>query len=116
MGRINPDVWIYDEGPLVAAMQRSEVWGVFANCLQERRCCTAARTKACMPPGSCFRVHTDFFAVRPERLPSDAFSSWKEQGNTETQATGAFSSLIKAGHAHWLAHWGTGSCRAQGGG
>jgi hypothetical protein len=55
--RINPDVIIYDERPLFSLMQRSENWAVVAKC-------------------GVTQTNSDFFAIRPEHVPIDAFSEW----------------------------------------
>ena len=51
-------------------------------------------------------VHTDFYAVRPEKLRRDAFkvpAEWKGGLNAETIASNySFREMIHAGRARWL--------------
>jgi len=94
--RINPDVLIYDEGPLLALMQQTHTWAVFANC---RRTCSTSGCKHGF-------VHTDFFAVRPSRMQKDAFTDWRRysggEGSAEMQATRTFQNIVNAGAEAWL--------------
>ena len=46
--RVNPDVIIYDERPLLALMRQPRTEGVFANCGGSEMACTdAAHTRGC---------------------------------------------------------------------
>jgi len=90
--RINPDVYIHDEQPLLAHMQAPGTAAVFANCGWK-----------CAAPCNTLKVHTDFFAVRVRQVPKGAFSGWRGAKNAELYAThSAFADLINAGHVEWV--------------
>jgi hypothetical protein len=112
--RLNPDVVIWDEGPLVANMKDNQAWGVFANCNTLRQ---DSNTSHRHSGRSDARIHTDFFAVRPEKIPKKGFATWNDPVNAEIQATRAFSDIVKAGADRWLLdHNRDHACRVRGGG
>lgn len=74
--RLNPDVMVVDEQPLVAFLQQPWTRGVFANCQYEplRNCTDVARGRGCADGV----MHTDFFAFRPDAgINGAAFSVWR---------------------------------------
>lgn len=84
--RINPDVIIYDERPLFSLIQRSENWAVVARCGKRKNWAKRRQT------------NSDFFAIRPEHVPIDAFSGWNtDSPNAETVTTIAFQHIYDAG-------------------
>lgn len=90
--RINPDVFFYDESVLFSLMDKPENWGVFAPChgrCEDHTGCILHH----LPQG---KTHTDFFAVRPEHVPKDAFANWSQESNAEKQATRAFKQIYEA--------------------
>ncbi|CAK0876350.1 unnamed protein product [Prorocentrum cordatum] len=62
--RTNPDLIFYDDSRMFSLMERSQNWAVVMKC------------------GN-IQTNTDFFAVRPDRLPVDAFS---ERNSTKLDA------------------------------
>lgn len=102
--RLNPDVVIFDEAPLIALMQ-SNPSGIFANCYPW----AAGEDKRL--------IHTDLFAVRPEKVNNKSFSNWNTAPNAEHHATGVFSNMIKNKEAAWLLDRNVdGNCRIRGAG
>jgi len=106
--RVNPDVLIHDESKLLSLMGDPGNWGVFADCTNHM----------CKDHSGCRgRIHTDFFAVRPEHVDKDAFKNWNRAPSAERQANVAFSNIIEARREAWI--WGNhidGACRIRGGG
>jgi len=47
-------------------------------------------------------VHTDFFAVRAEKISSSAFQNWETEKNAEEQATKVFMKIIHDGKCPWI--------------
>mmetsp|Transcript_1846 Transcript_1846/g.4967 ORF Transcript_1846/g.4967 Transcript_1846/m.4967 type:complete len:251 (+) Transcript_1846:125-877(+) len=106
--RINPDVVIYNDNLIWPLMQKAENWGIFVGCGTH-----------CEPHSGCAprQTHTDFFAVRPSRVPPDAFADWQTRDNAEVQATAAFKDIYAAKADVYLP-WSPRSsiCRVTGGG
>jgi hypothetical protein len=107
--RLNPDVLIRNDTFLLDQMNDIGTHGIFDDCWDV----------SCPKGNKCIGrlIHTDFFAVRPHAIPSDAFAKAKErEEHAETMATDAFSSIVSAGADSWLP--GTGphltSCRVTG--
>eukprot|EP00928_Gymnodinium_smaydae_P051326 TRINITY_DN34865_c0_g1_i1.p1 TRINITY_DN34865_c0_g1~~TRINITY_DN34865_c0_g1_i1.p1 ORF type:complete len:335 (-),score=37.00 TRINITY_DN34865_c0_g1_i1:11-1015(-) len=108
MIRLNPDVIVWSEAPLLAAMNSPSTWGIFANCktakMQRRH------------PGIVL-THTDFFAVRPAKLARSSFSNYTNETNAEVQATEVFRFLIEDDHVFWMVKENRdGDCRLRGNG
>lgn len=93
--RVNPDVLILNETPLLAMMGREPTYrGIFANC-----------NNFCEAPCSGQRVHTDFFAFRPDYIPKNAFSGWNwtNTTNAEDYATNiAFKDILAQHFEGWI--------------
>merc|ERR1711974_302061 len=72
----------------------------------------------CQPPRKCNKIHTDFFAVRPEHVERQAFADWKSQPNAEWQATRVFRNMMKSSkRAVWLMPFNRDKkCLVRGGG
>jgi len=106
--RVNPDVVIYDESLVWPLMEKAENWGVFVACYED-----CEDHSGCAPN----QTHTDFFAVRPSRVPRDAFADWPTAHNAERQATAAFKDIYAAKADVYLP-WHSPSliCRVTGGG
>jgi len=107
--RINPDVVIYNDNLIWPLMQKAENWGIFVAC-----------GTYCEPHSGCAPVqtHTDFFAVRPSRVPPNAFADWNvSEPSAEVQATAAFKDIYAAKADVYLP-WSPRSsiCRVTGGG
>merc|ERR1712183_1004990 len=102
--RVNPDVVIWDEKPLLQLMQPVSTWAVFANC---------GNTK-CRIRCSSGLIHTDFFAVRPEKVNAHAFEVAFD--HAERQATWAFRNIVSRGADAWLVPNGNGFRRIRRGG
>mmetsp|Transcript_90336 Transcript_90336/g.292385 ORF Transcript_90336/g.292385 Transcript_90336/m.292385 type:complete len:331 (-) Transcript_90336:198-1190(-) len=102
--RINPDVVIHDEQPLLRMMYNRQKAAVLANCGQ-----------SCPAPCRRMKINTDFFAIRPERLSSTAFAGWSKAFNAEMYATGAgFGELIRTGQAMYVIQkQGDAHCRVR---
>jgi len=108
--RVNPDVVIYDESLVWPLMEKAENWGVFVACYED-----CEDHSGCAPN----QTHTDFFAVRPSRVPRDAFADWPTAHNAERQATAAFKDIYAAKadvYLPWKWPTGYGGCRVHGGG
>lgn len=106
--KMNPDVYIYDERPLLAQMQNPRTAAVFANC-----------ARRCEAPCDLAKVHTDFFAIRPSELSQAAFSHFKTAIKAEDFATQvAFKSILQRRAESWLVPRGNNdtSCRVRGSG
>ena len=100
--RLNPDVIIYDAYILKRMLQYTSVWAIFANC---------------WPSLDRIQIHTDFFAIRPEHLPRNAFSDWKNEKSAEKHATKVFVPLfVKNNRCGWIISRGTRTCRVNGNG
>jgi len=82
--RINPDVVIWDEGPLFRQLDNSNISGVFMTCESESL------------------TNADFFAVRPDKVEKYAFADYHDraldilESAAEAQATNAFESIYKS--------------------
>jgi hypothetical protein len=104
MIRVNPDVVIWSEVPLMAAMKPSDTWGVFANCVKWKG-------------ASHLKLHTDFFAIRPNRVSRTAFTDWGSHSNAEGQATEEFRFMIDGKHSFILVRKAKDAvCRVRGAG
>jgi len=100
--RLNPDVLIYNAYILKSMLQQKSIWAIFANC---------------WPSLKRIQVHTDFFAVRPQRLPRNAFSGWENEKSAEVHATNVFKPLfIDNNRCGWIISKGTRTCRVNGNG
>lgn len=85
--RLNPDVLIYDDNYLEKFFQNHKLSAVLASCEHILGA----------------KVHSDFFAVRPSRLPQDSFADWETyRGTAEYQATKVFQSIIQRKEHAWL--------------
>lgn len=85
--RLNPDVLIYDDTYLEKFFQQQELSAVLASCEHFLGA----------------KVHSDFFAVRPSRLPQDSFADWETyRGTAEYQATKVFQSIMQRKEHAWL--------------
>ncbi|CAK0884138.1 unnamed protein product [Prorocentrum cordatum] len=77
--RTNPDVIFYDDSRMFSLMERPQNWAVVMKCGNTQ-------------------TNTDFFAVRPDRLPVDAFSEWNSTTpDAEGQANQAFRQIYEEG-------------------
>mmetsp|Transcript_24523 Transcript_24523/g.64008 ORF Transcript_24523/g.64008 Transcript_24523/m.64008 type:complete len:274 (-) Transcript_24523:64-885(-) len=108
--RINPDVVIYNDNLIWPLMQKAENWGIFVGCGTH-----------CEPHSGCAprQTHTDFFAVRPSRVPPDALADWQTRDNADIRATAAFKGIYAAKadvYLPWKWPTGYGGCRVHGGG
>mmetsp|Transcript_88988 Transcript_88988/g.235405 ORF Transcript_88988/g.235405 Transcript_88988/m.235405 type:complete len:156 (+) Transcript_88988:458-925(+) len=107
--RINPDVVIYNDNLIWPLMQKAEHWSRFAACWTY-----------CEPHSGCTprQTHTDFFAVRPSRVPPNAFADWNmSEPSAEVQATAAFKDIYAAKADVYLPrHYSSIHCRVTGGG
>mmetsp|Transcript_88993 Transcript_88993/g.235418 ORF Transcript_88993/g.235418 Transcript_88993/m.235418 type:complete len:182 (+) Transcript_88993:377-922(+) len=107
--RINPDVVIYNDNLIWPLMQKAENWGIFVGCGTH-----------CEPHSGCAprQTHTDFFAVRPSRVPPNAFADWNmSEPSAEVQATAAFKDIYAAKADVYLPrHYSSIHCRVTGGG
>ena len=125
--RMNPDVVIYNENPLFALMERPDNWGVFGACKKGPFPCR--QHSGCGLTQKGFWTHTDFNAVRPDRVPRDAFnvSGAREMHgypgvppsnvHAESQATGAFRDIFSArADAYIWRQDVDNNCRIRGGG
>jgi len=108
--RINPDVFIFDEKPMLRLM-RPRTWGVFYNCrnVPPRYGCGNNGVDAC-------RVfQTDWFAVRPDKINKNAFADWPTfRDIAEVQATKGLRNIINASADAWLEPRAKGICRVTG--
>ena len=95
--RLNPDVLIYDDAYLQRFLLDRKLSAVLANC--GRYVVEAPRKTKWAGLG---KVQTDFFAMRPSRIPKGAFADWKSAGNAEVQATRVFWDIIKGKECAWL--------------
>jgi len=114
--RINPDVLIYDEGPMFALMEKEDTWGIFVRC--DGTCVdhTGCSGPAGWKRGAIRQLHTDFFAVRPERVPAEAFATWKTERNAEEQAVRAFAWILSYRADTYIYNNTRDVCRVTGGG
>jgi len=91
--RINPDVIIWDSSRLLSLMKEERNWGVFVTCGNIKKF-------------GGLLTDTDFFAVRPEQVPANAFADWEAYARmgkvAEAQATRAFQQIYKSGNYSWL--------------
>lgn len=110
MIRINPDVLIYDGAYLESFFFDRELSAVFASC--QHILVRPRSMSEWVRPGS---VHTDFFAVRPHKIPTNAFADWKTSPNAEDQATRVFWEIISKKECAWLLPLNIdGACRVRG--
>jgi len=112
--RMNPDVVIYNENPLFDFMERPDNWGVFAGCNPGEPC---RQHSGCGLKRKGFWTHTDFNAVRPDRLPRDAFNVSGKKVHAESHATMAFQDIFSARTDAYI--WNQDvdhNCRIRGGG
>lgn len=105
--RVNPDVLIRNDTILLDILDKQDVDGVFVDCIDI----------PCPTGNKCIdrQIHTDFFAVRPQRIPANVFERSLNE-NAETMATAVFSSIVKQGKDSWLPGTGPhlGYCRVNG--
>ena len=87
--RLNPDVLIYDDTWIDIFFRDEKLSAVLANC-------QANLMK------SVGHVHTDFFAMRPDRIPENSFADWETARHAETQATKEFTEIILQKKCAWL--------------
>ena len=104
--RLNPDVLVYDDSYLDSFFRSPYLNTVLANChggtLQNQG--TVA-------------VMSDFFAFRPEHIPSNAFANWQEEHSAEEQVTRVFNDSISFKTCAWLLpHQNSFTCRTRGNG
>lgn len=105
--RVNPDVLIRNDSFLLENLDKHDIDGVFADCL-DVPCSTGQGCKDRL-------IHTDFFAFRPDAIPHDAFVATRN-ANAEQMATKAFSPIIARGRDYWVPGAGPhhGICRIRG--
>jgi len=101
--RLNPDVVIWSDTRLMAAMKPSKTWGVFGHCHMGLKPWQLAKN----------RINTDMFAIRPNRVSSVAFSDWWTHKKAEDQAAHEFKVIRKGNHELILPN---SKCRFHGGG
>jgi hypothetical protein len=101
--RLNPDVVIWSDTRLMAAMVSSKTWGVFGTCHFGRKPWQLAKN----------RINTDIFAFRPNQISSTAFSDWMNWSKAEDQAAHEFQIVTKGKHEFVLP---SRTCRMRGGG
>ena len=111
--RLNPDTFIYNDTLLKTMMfSNNNVDAVLANCEPH-----VVYNQSFGGIIKNFNVHTDFFAVRPEKLPPDAFSDWQKQKNAERQASQIFANLVRNRRVAWILRKNKDySCRVRGSG
>ena len=111
--RLNPDTFIYNDTLLKTMMfSNNNVDAVLANCEPH-----VVYNQSFGGTIKNFNVHTDFFAVRPEKLPPDAFSDWQKQKNAERQASHIFANLVRNRRVAWILRKNRDySCRVRGSG
>jgi len=93
--RVNPDVLVLDEAPLVRWMKMPDVSGVFANCVG-----FDDRHPEPYPWTNVTRhLHTDFTAFRPSVLPrgKDAYKRYQSFGAAEWVMTKMLEGVVKNG-------------------
>jgi len=95
--RLYPDVLIYDDAYLQKFFLDPKLSAVLANCGQH-----IVRDPHQNKRGGLGKVHTDFFAMRPSRIPEAAFADWNKAENAEVQATGVFWDIIERKECAWL--------------
>jgi len=104
MIRVNPDVVIWNEAPLVAAIQSSDKFGVFANCRQK------------YDPKN-LRLQSDFFALRINKVSRYGMSQLSLKGNAENHITWALQWMADGNHSVLLVPQNDKTdCRIAGGG
>lgn len=91
--RLNPDVMIRNDSFLLEQIGNDGVDGIFADCWDvpcpEQKRCEGRK------------IHTDFFAFRPNSLPITSFArAWDDEA--EMSATKSFSSIIAKGRDRWV--------------
>ena len=105
--RLNPDVLIRNDSFLLERFEDSRIHGVFVDCLDQE----------CPTGNKCTdrKIHTDFFAVRPNDISPSAVRETK-QDNAERMITEAFSSIVKDGADSWVPGAGPhrANCRVSG--
>jgi hypothetical protein len=107
--RLNADVLIRNDTFLLEQFKDKSAQGIFDDCLDVE----CPEEKNCQGR----LIHTDFFAVRPDALPANAFLEAQErEENAERMATDAFASIVDAGTDRWLPGTGPhgGLCRVIG--
>ena len=93
--RLNPDVLVLDERPLVSRMLNQSHASVLSNCGYMGKKITTEK------------IHTDFFAVRPQHLRPMA--NWTSFSSSAEREAGAyFRPLIEQGLTSWLPNGNTG--------
>jgi len=104
MIRVNPDVVIWNEAPLVAAIQSSDKWGVFANCRES------------YDPKN-LRLQSDFFAIRVKQVSKYGMAQIPLKGNAENHITVALQFMLDGTHEVLLVPQNDKTdCRMMGGG
>jgi len=107
--RVNPDVLIRNDSFLFERMDDAKIQGVFADCFN-RDCPTGNHCSSA-------KIHTDFFAIRPEAVSlQDVMEANKAKIHAELMATQAFSGIVNAGTDSWVPDAGphNGNCRIRG--
>jgi len=100
--RLNPDVLIYDDTWIDTFFRDEKLSAVLANCQANKLTKTG-------------HVHTDFLAMRPERIPQNSFADWETAKHAETQATNVFAEIISEKKCAWLLPMNRDlRCRARG--
>eukprot|EP00429_Kryptoperidinium_foliaceum_P039801 CAMPEP_0176159436 /NCGR_PEP_ID=MMETSP0120_2-20121206/81560_1 /TAXON_ID=160619 /ORGANISM="Kryptoperidinium foliaceum, Strain CCMP 1326" /LENGTH=128 /DNA_ID=CAMNT_0017496853 /DNA_START=110 /DNA_END=493 /DNA_ORIENTATION=- len=87
--RIHPDVLIRKSSWILETMKDESVDGIFVQCNADP-----------------WKIHGDFYAVRPTALPEDAFSEivaeFKGMGNHEMTVAKEFKPIIDSNRHRWL--------------
>ena len=111
--RLNPDVLIRNDTWLLNRLNDESTNGIFADC-SDVECLAGNRCEG-------RRIHTDFLALRPDAVPTNAFDaalkkSTERRENAENITTEAFSSIVMNGKDSWLSGTGphSGKCRVRG--
>jgi len=101
--RLNPDVIIRNDTWIWATMRDTNIDAIFVNC--------RGINQETLP----FKIHTDFFAIRPARLPNGTFLNYIFR-NAEEQMTLDMQSILQSERYRWLADGGPkrpGYCRVH---
>ena len=128
--RLNPDVLFFEEDNFFGLAANESVHGIFANCCFRVPNCTVSLSSAapgiwkglqsghsrCGDHGIPVRIHTDWFAFRPERLQKTFFHDYRKWPISENYATFEFRDILRSGHHAWLSPEFTGGCGCRMGG
>jgi len=89
--RVNPDVIIRDDTFMLNAMQNDpDATGLLINC-------SLNSTKT-----SEFKIHTDFFAFKPEVLPSDVFLNPTGRDAEDSFTNDIHEAILNKGNQRWI--------------